>query len=115
MTDSEIILRLENGWLTREELSSMLGLSDRATRAYIEELNKTLRPYGKCVLSSASRKGYHIPNPCNEEDIAIANAVVNELKSKAISIFERRQSVEDFLKSAESARSTESTIQLTLF
>lgn len=115
MTDSDIILALEERWLTRQELGRMLGLSDRAVRSYMEELNNRLASHGKCVLSSASRTGYHIGNPHNPEDIAIANLVVKELESKAISIFQRRKAVTDFLKYAESAEETERTIQLTLF
>jgi len=93
----------------------MLGITDGSARAYIADLNLRLRPYGKCVLSSATRKGYHIPSPFNEEDIAIANIAINELKSKAISIFERRQAIEDFLKYSQSARDTENETQLSLF
>ena len=93
----------------------MLGMADRATRAYVEDLNTKLRSYGKCILSSSSRKGYHIPSPYNEEDVSLANAVLVELKNKAISLFTRRQAVEDFIKSAESARAAQCETQLTLF
>lgn len=115
MSNADIILALESRWVTREELSIMLGLTDRAVRSYIEELNENLKSYGKCVLSSSGRKGYHIPNPFSDDDVALANAVVNELKAKAISIFERRQAVEGFLKYAESAKAAENDEQLFLF
>ena len=115
MTDTEIILALESRWVTREELTDMLGATDRAARSYIEELNIRLKSHGKCVLSSSSRRGYHIGNPYNEEDIALANAVLVELKNKAISLFERRQSVENFIKMAESAKASETEVQLSLF
>lgn len=115
MNDIDIILALESRWVTRQELSEMLGMGDRAARAYIEDLNIRLKAYGKCVLSSATRKGYHIPNPLDEEDVALANAVLNELKNKAISIFERRQSVENFIKFAESAKVVGKEEQITLF
>lgn len=115
MTDSEVILALESRWISREELAEMLGLTDRATRSYLENLNTTLRPYGKCILSTASRKGYHIPSPFNDEDVAIANHVVNELKNKAVSLFARRQAIEDFLKYAESAKAVQDVVQLSLF
>lgn len=115
MSESEIILALENRWISREELAEMLGTNDRAARAFIEDLNVTLRSFGKCILSSASRRGYHIPNPLDPEDVALANAVLNELKNKAISLFVRRQSIEDFLKYAESAKDSQYETQLTLF
>ena len=115
MTDSEIILALESRWVSREELSEMLGASDRVARGYIEELNLRLKSHDKCVLSSSTRKGYHIGNPCSDEDIALANAVLVELKNKAISLFERRQSIENFIKMAESAKAAKNEVQLTLF
>lgn len=115
MSDSDIILTLESRWVSREELCSMLGTNDRAVRAYIEELNIRLKSHGKCILSSSSRKGYHIGNPCSDEDVALANAILVELKNKAISIFERRQSVENFIKFSESAKDASRETQLTLF
>lgn len=115
MNDSDIILALESRWVSREELCSMLGTNDRAVRAYIEELNIRLKSHGKCVLSTSSKKGYHIGNPCSDEDVALANAILVELKNKAISIFERRQSVENFIKFAESAKDASKETQLTLF
>ena len=115
MNDSDIILALESRWVSREELCSMLGTNDRAVRAYIEELNIRLKSHGKCVLSTSSKKGYHIGNPCSDEDVALANAILVELKNKAVSIFERRQSVENFIKFAESAKDASKETQLTLF
>jgi len=115
MSDAEIILALESRWVTRDELREMLGVPDRAVRSYIEDLNIKLQSYGRCVLSTSSRPGYHIPSAYNEDDIAMANAVVAELESKAISIFQRRKSVTEFLKSAESAKSAQHEEQLTLF
>lgn len=115
MTDSEIILLLESKWVTREELRTLLGIPDRAVRSYIEDLNIKLQSYGRCILSTSARPGYHIPSAYNEADIAIANAVVAELESKAISIFQRRKSVTEFLKSAESAKAAKHEEQLTLF
>lgn len=115
MNDTDIILALESRWVTREELCDMLGANDRAVRAYIEDLNIRLKSHGRCVLSSSSRRGYHIPNPLSEEDVAIANMVLNELKSKAISIFERRQSVENFIRYSESTKASEKEVQMTLF
>lgn len=115
MSDADVILKLEGGWISREELSQMLGLPDRAVRSYIEDLNTRLRSHGRCVLSSSSRRGYHIPNPLSEEDVAIANLVLQELKAKAVSIFTRRQAVEDFIKFSQSAKDAQRETQLTLF
>jgi len=115
MNDTDIILALESRWISREELCAMLGTNDRAVRSYIEDLNVRLRSHGRCILSSSSRRGYHIPNPLSEEDVAFANHVLDELKSKAISIFARRQAVEDFIKFSQSAKDATKETQLTLF
>lgn len=115
MTETDIILALESRWVSRDEIAAMLGTSDRAARSYIEDLNIRLKSHGKCVLSSSTRRGYHIPNPLSEEDVAIANSAVNELKNKAVSLFTRRQAIEDFLKFAETARDTDGETQLSLF
>lgn len=115
MSEMDVVLLLESKWVTREELHDLLGIPDRAVRSYIEDLNIKLQSYGKCILSTSSRAGYHIPNPHDENDIAVANAVVAELESKAISIFQRRKAVTEFLKYAQSAKNASKETQLTLF
>jgi transcriptional antiterminator len=115
MSEMDVVLLLESKWVTREELHDLLGIPDRAVRSYIEDLNIKLQSYGKCILSTSSRAGYHIPSPHNEDDIAVANAVIAELESKAISIFQRRKAVTEFLKYAESAKASQRETQLTLF
>lgn len=98
MNDSEIILALEDGWVTRPQLCKMLGgASDRKARAYIEELNANLQKYGKCIVSTSGKAGYHIPDPNSEADMDIVRQAIAELKSKAVSIFERRQVLESFV------------------
>lgn len=113
--DASIILMLENGWVSKEQLRATLGLSERAVRDYLAGLNERLAPYGKCILSTAARKGYKIPNAHDPEDIRVATAAVAELKSKAISIFERRKVLEDFIKNAQTAKEEEGQVQLQLF
>lgn len=115
--ESNIILELESRWVTREELRELLGgnISDRNVRGFIEELNKKLANYGKCIVSTSARAGYHIPNPHSEDDLRIVASAVEELKSKAISIFERRKMLEDFMKQAASDKMTENEIQLSIF
>jgi len=116
MSNNEIMLRLEHGWVTKEELQRMLGgVSERAARDYIAELNIELLPFNKCVLSTSARKGFHIANPFSEEDKEIAIHASKELESKAISIFQRRKALENFIKFTESAKESAKTIQLTLF
>lgn len=115
MTESEIILALEQRWITREELASMLGVEDRKVRSFIEQLNAKLISYNKCILSTSRRPGYHIPNPLSEEDIALVNGVMKELKAKAVSIFERRQALDNFIKYAASAKEANRFEQPTLF
>ena len=113
--DATIILMLEKGFVSKEELRATLGMSERAVRDYLAGLNERLAPYGKCILSTAARRGYKIPNAHNEEDLTLVAAAVAELKSKAISIFERRKVLEDFLKNAETLRETKDETQLSLF
>jgi biotin operon repressor len=113
--DASIILMLEHGWVSKEQLRSTLGLSERAVRDYLAGLNERLAPYGKCILSTAARKGYKIPNSHDEEDLRIVAAAIDELKSKAVSIFARRKVLEDFLKSAQTEKSEEGKVQLSLF
>lgn len=111
MTEEEIITALKERWVPREELASMLGLAERQSRVWVENLTQRLLPMNLCVLSTAAKKGYHIPSPTNEEDVKLAEGALQELKSKAISIFERRKPIENFLKKADGQRD----IQLTLF
>ena len=113
--DASIILMLENGWVSKEQLRSTLGLSERAVRDYLAGLNERLAPYGKCILSTAARKGYKIPNSHNEDDLRIVAAAIDELKSKAVSIFARRKVLEDFLKNAQTAKEEQGHVQLELF
>ena len=115
MTDGDIILALEERWVSRDELQRMLGSGDRGVRAYIADLNTRLKDYGKCILSTSSRKGYHIPNPMDEDDLELVRGAVEELKSKAISIFEHRQSLENFLRTAQEKAEQPRITQLTLF
>lgn len=98
MTEEEIIHELRRRWITKEELCVMLECSERGARAYTEELTQKLIPFGTCVLSTAARKGYHIPDINNPEDVELARTAVNELKSKAVSIFERRKAIDNFLE-----------------
>ena len=113
--DATIILMLERGWVSKETLQATLQMSERAVRDYIAGLNERLAPYGKCILSTAAHKGYKIPNPHDEDDLRIVAGAVEELKSKAISIFTRRKVMEDFLKNAESLKHAETEVQLSLF
>lgn len=111
MTEQELILRLEHGWVSRQEVATMLGCSDRKARSYIEELNQQLKQYGKCILSTSSRNGYHIPDHNSEEDRMLVERAIAELKSKAVSIFEHRQALEEFLR-YEKSKSTQQQISL---
>lgn len=109
--EDNIIAALKERWVSREELSQMLGLSERKAREWAEDLTQRLLPINLCVLSTSAKKGYHIPNPNNEEDIKLAEGALEELKSKAISIFERRKPIENFIKNVDPQRD----VQLTLF
>lgn len=98
MTDAQIIAELRKRWVGRGELSEMLGVSDERARQYIAGLNLRLAQFGTCIISTAARRGYHIPDENNPEDISLAQGAADELESKAISIFERRKVINSFLK-----------------
>lgn len=115
MTDKEILRELEQRWVTREELAMMLGTNDRNVRLWIESMNTKLGEGHRCILSTSARKGYHIPDFNSEEDIKLVRIAINELKSKAISIFERRKPLEDFDKFVCSLDAAKDNVQLTLF
>jgi hypothetical protein len=119
MNEEQIINELKARWVTKEELADMLELPatkdrERKARAYTEELTQRLASFNLCVLSTAAKKGYHIPNPSNEEDMDLANRAIEELKSKAISVFERRKPIENFVKNAMQFRDSK-PVQLELF
>lgn len=119
MSEDEIIKELKARWVSKEEVADMLGLAptkdrERKARAYTEELTQKLLPFNLCVLSTAAKKGYHIPDMDNPEDVALANGAVEELKSKAIAVFERRKPIENFVKCA-TARADAKAVQLELF
>jgi hypothetical protein len=109
MTESEIIRELQSRWVSRDELCTMVGLKDAQMRVWMAGLNIKLQNLGMCVLSTASRKGYHIPSADNSDDVALCEVALAELKSKAIAIFERRKSIEGFLSSIQKDK------QLSLF
>lgn len=115
MNKESIIHQLKLRWVPKEELQEMLGTSERGARAWIETLNAELKTQFSCVLSTGRHKGYHIPNPLDENDVAEANAILAELKSKAISIFDRRTAVENFTKYAQSADAAKGIVEPTLF
>lgn len=115
MSETEIIRELTSRWVTREELCAMLGVPDGVARAYIRDLNERLAECHSCILSTAARKGYHIPNPRCEEDVRLVIHADTELKNKAISIFERRRVLADFVKYAETLETQPELIQGTLF
>lgn len=110
MADEEIIRELRTRWVSREEIGQMLGVPDRAARSYIEELNKKLEVFDLCIISTSSKKGYFIPDPAKPEDIELAERVLDELQSKAISIFDRRKAINNFLNHCQRTET-----QLSLF
>lgn len=120
MTDAEIIRELKSRWVSKWELCDMLNLprtsnGERKARLYTEQLTQVLLTQNSCVLSTAARKGYHIPDPLDEGDVALARGAVEELKSKAIAVFERRKPIENFLKFSTSMQDAIGNVQLTLF
>jgi len=115
MDNGELILKLQNGWITKGELCQMLCANERAVRDRLAELDTTLREHGLCILATSSRAGYHIPSHFNEEDLAMAHHIHNELHAKANSIHDRVKSINLYLQYAESAKEAKNYEQLTLF
>lgn len=108
---------MEQRFVTRQEICTMLGgASDRKARAYIEDLNTKLIQYGKCIVSTSLKAGYHIPDPDKPEDMTVVDAAIAELKAKAVSLFERRQVLEEFKKKAlEPKTKNPQYVQLSIF
>lgn len=115
ISNAELILILQQRWVSKEELQDLLETTERGARQVIADLNEELKAYNSCVLSTSRKSGYHIPSALSETDVQTANVILEELKNKAISIFERRSSIENFIKYAASAKEGENHIQGELF
>ena len=115
MDRKELIQLLESGWITKEELQAELGLPERAVRSVLQDLNAELEAEGRCVLSSASRRGYHIPSVNDRDDLETAKIAERELESKAISIFERRRAIRKYIGIAEAMTMRGVPVQGSLF
>ena len=115
MERAELIQLLESGWITKEELQAELGTNERNARLILQELNSELEAEGRCVLSSASRRGYHIPSVNDADDLETARIAEKELESKAISIFERRRAIRKYIGIAEATTRKGVPVQGTLF
>lgn len=115
MTRETVISVLKSGWIPRSTLADMLEMNDLETRMFVRDLNLSLKDEGLCILSSSTKRGYHIPDPTNEKDVALAMKVVRELKAKAASIYERSSVIDDFIKFSTSAKTASGVVQLDLF
>ena len=115
MDKKELIQLLEQGWITKEALMVALGTIERNTRLILQELNAELEAEGRCVLSSASRRGYHIPSVNDRDDLETAKIAERELESKAISIFERRRAIRKYIGIAEAMTMKGAPVQGVLF
>ena len=112
MDRKELIQLLEQGWITKEALMVALGTNERNTRLILQELNAELEAEGRCVLSSASRRGYHVND---RDDLETAKIAERELESKAISIFERRRAIRKYIGIAEAMTMKGVPVQGVLF
>jgi len=115
MTKNELILTLENRWMTRGELMSALDMSERVTRGIIARLNEELIAYNKCVVSTSRKKGYHIPIPFNPQDVQLVAVAAKEIHSKSMSLLIKEKAFNYFLKFAESGKESENEKQISLF
>ena len=93
----EIIDELKSRWVSKWELCDLLDCNSREVRAAMERLNQELAEKGSCLLSTSAKKGYHIPDPTNEEDMKLARGAVKELKSKAIALLAKRKAIYTFV------------------
>lgn len=84
--ESQVWNRLSHKPITKKQLYSMTGYSDREIRAAIQ----TLRNNGYPVMSSSRTNGYWIAR--NEDEIYM---LVNELKSRANEIMNTARSLEN--------------------
>lgn len=84
--ESQVWNRLSHKPITKKELHSMTGYSDREIRAAVQ----TLRNNGYPVMSSSKTKGYWIAR--NECEI---NMLIAELKSRASEMMNTARSLEN--------------------
>ena len=83
---------LEKRYVSRAELCNALGTNDRQARLYIE----SLRREGIPVISSSGKSGYKVASGL--ADVADARAALEELRSKAISIFAAAKPLRKFIE-----------------
>lgn len=84
--ESQVWNRLSHKPITKKQLYSMTGYSDREIRAAIQ----TLRNNGYPVMSSSRTNGYWIAR--NEDEIYM---LVNELRSRASEMLKTARSLEN--------------------
>lgn len=84
--ESQVWNRLSNKPITKKQLYSMTGYSDREIRAAVQ----TLRNKGYPVMSSSKTNGYWIAR--NEDEIYM---LIAELKSRASEIMNTARSLEN--------------------
>lgn len=78
----------DDRYITREELVSLTGLSDRMVRRMIQDIRK--KP-DTVIISSSSGKGYKRPSTIQELEICLAESRsrVQEEKLKQVAIIKR--------------------------
>lgn len=84
--EAQVWNRLSNKPISKNELHSMTGYSDREIRAAVQ----TLRNNGYPVMSSSKTKGYWIAR--NEDEIHL---LIAELKSRASEMMNTARSLEN--------------------
>jgi len=86
------IYRMKCGFVTRDQLASMLKCSDRQARLFIQEVKKRLP-----VISSSKIKGYKIATTA--DDLALVEQAIKDNRAKALSILAGQKELKKFMKS----------------
>jgi hypothetical protein len=86
------IYRMRCGFVTRDQLASILKCGDRQARLFMQEVKKQFP-----VISSSKIKGYKIASTAS--DLALVEQSIRDNRAKAISIFEGQKKLKDFMKS----------------
>lgn len=90
----QIIKLLQERFVTREELCSLLHTNDRQVRNEIMYLRRTYP-----IISTSGRKGYKIAT--SNEDLQLAKQSMKELRNKALTTLKGYKQIKNFIKGFE--------------
>lgn len=90
--EAHVILNMKYGFVSRDQVASILKCGDRQARLFIQKVKKYYP-----VISSSKNKGYKIATTA--DDLALVEQSIKDNRAKAISIFEGQKKLKDFMKS----------------